>query len=371
MNKVTVITNIPAPYSIDLFSAIEDLASDIELSVVFSAMHRKNRQWTIDTSKLKNVYSLESKIIARQDGNYIRYIHIPKGTWKTLNKMDSDILLVYEYSIASLISLLWAKIKKRKYVHITEGTLLSEINIGILQKILRYIILKNSDYFVACSSKSKEKLLKWKVPEEKIQTILLTTDITKYKETRGARELTDKYTLLYVGSLEPRKGIDLLIQALKYLNISDNILLKLVGNGSEEYIRQMKALIAKEQLQVEVAFMGYLEGDKLLEEYRNADVFVFPSRSDCYGLVLVEAYSAGLPIVSSMYADGVYDIVENRVNGIIVDPYDAKMFGASINEVLHDHHYKDSASCMNTKKFEIETEAQAFLNIIKMIQKGV
>ena len=369
MIKAGIITNIPAPYSLDLFKTITDVEPDIDLNIVFSAMSRKNRQWTIDQTKLKNVHSLDAYIISKRDGDYIRYIHIPKGTWKTLNKINPDILLVYEYNITSVISMIWAKRKNRKFVHVTEGTLWSENNIGFFQKILRRFILHYSDFCVACSSKSKEKLLKWKVSNEKIATILLTSDISKYKEIRHERGKKSEINLLYVGSVERGKGIDLLINSLKYIKTPSKLVVRIVGNGSKKNIDEIQGLIKKENVEADVILTGFLEGEQLLEEYRKADVFVFPSRSDCYGLVLVEAYSAGIPIVASMYADGAYDVVENGVNGIIEDPYDAKAVGSAITKIINDNAYKINALQMDTEKFDIATEAMGYIDIIKKYSK--
>lgn len=362
MINAVIITNIPAPYSLDLFDSIQNNCSEIKLNVIFSAMSRKNRIWTINLKKIKNIYSLDSVIISKKAGEYIRYIHIPKGTWKTLNKINPEILLVYEYNITSIITLIWSKIHKRKYVSVTEGTLWSEHTIGKIQKLLRKIVIHNSDFFVACSSKSKEKLMAWKVDEEKIKTILLTLDIKKFILCRGKRKEREIKHILYVGSIEAGKGIDLIIHALKYTD--DRVKLNIVGSGKPEYIDKIKHMAKEEGVFNKVKFLGFLEGDNLIKEYYKSDLFVFPTRSDCYGLVLIEAYCSGLPIVSSKYADGAYDVIENNVNGLIIDPYNAKEFGKAICEVISEKKYSLNAERMDTEKFEIRHEAEEFENVI-------
>ena len=72
----------------------------------------------------------------------------------------------------------------------------------------------------------------------------------------------------------------------------------------------------------------------LLKEYSEASVFVLPTREDCFGLVLVEAMAAGLPIVSSKYADGSYDVIKDGVNGDIVDPFDSAALARAIERHL-------------------------------------
>lgn len=367
MINAVIVTNIPAPYSLDLFNSIQNNCKEIELSIVFSAMSRKNRAWTIDLKKIKNIYSLDSIIITKKADEYIRYIHLPKNTWKTLNKINPEVLLVYEYSITSIITLIWAKIRKRKYVHVTEGTLWSEHGIGKMQKLLRRIVINNSDFFVACSSKSKEKLMAWGAKEEKIKTILLTSDTKKFVLCRGKHKKREIKYILYVGSIEYRKGVDLIVRALKYTD--NKMKLIIVGSGKTEYIDKIKHLAKNEGVLDKIEFVGFLEGDDLIKEYRKSDIFVFPTRSDCYGLVLVEAYCSGLPIVSSKYADGAYDIVENNVNGLIIDPYNAQEFGTAICEVISEKKYSLNAEKMDIEKFEIRHEAKEFENVILEMAK--
>ena len=368
MIKAVVVTNIPAPYSLDLFNTIQNMDKDIELSIIYSAMSRKNRTWTIDKTKMRNTYSLNSIIIAKKFNNYTRYIHIPRGTWNTLKKINPDVLLVYEYSITSMISLFWSKVNRKKFIHVTEGTLRSEQGIASIQKFFRKIISGKSDYFIACSSKSKEKLMSWGIEDTRIRTILLTSDIKQYILQRKKYHNNEKCKqLLYVGSIEKGKGIDLLVTALKY--VRNDVNLKIIGKGEKKYIDEITNLALEEGVNDKIQFLGFLEGKYLIKEYVNSDVFVFPSRSDCYGLVLVEAYCSGIPIVASKYADGAYDVVENKVNGLIIDPYNAIEFGNSIEKILSDESYYMNACKMNTKKFEIEKEAKDFIDVIYQIIK--
>lgn len=57
---------------------------------------------------------------------------------------------------------------------------------------------------------------------------------------------------------------------------------------------------------------------ELLEEYQKAQIFVLPTREDCFGLVLLEALCAEVPIISSKYADGAYDVIDEGKNAICI-----------------------------------------------------
>lgn len=79
-------------------------------------------------------------------------------------------------------------------------------------------------------------------------------------------------------------------------------------------------------------FLGYQEGEPLQKLYRTADAFVLPTREDCFGLVLLEAMCASLPIISSKYADGARDLVSDGENGYIIDPEDVDGFAEAIEK---------------------------------------
>ena len=72
------------------------------------------------------------------------------------------------------------------------------------------------------------------------------------------------------------------------------------------------------------AFMGYLRGERLSQAYASADIFVFPSRLETFGLVVIEAMAAGLPVVAARVG-GVADIVSEGVNGYTFESGDVAM----------------------------------------------
>ena len=111
-----------------------------------------------------------------------------------------------------------------------------------MQKIIRRLIISNSDSYIACSTKSVEKLIVWNAKKSKIKKVLLTADISKFvidkKEEVQRKEKCPN--LLYVGSIMDRKGIDLLIQALVYVDVEFH--LKLIASGDPLYIEEIKCL---------------------------------------------------------------------------------------------------------------------------------
>ena len=150
-------------------------------------------------------------------------------------------------------------------------------------------------------------------------------DIQKYLYEKPQKTTPNEgLQLLYVGSLIQRKGLDLLLPALA--KTPQNIRLWIVGEGQEKDLLQKQCTELKISDRVE--FLGYQEGEPLQKLYRTADAFVLPTREDCFGLVLLEAMCASLPIISSKYADGARDLVSDGENGkpycLRFDAYDLK-----------------------------------------------
>ena len=180
MSRVALITNIPAPYRVDLFYYMQTHVKEHEFHVIYTSENEDNRSWKIKKEKMLNTHILQSKkinIYGEVDG---RYIHIPGNVGKVLTMINPDVVIAWEYNPAALQSLFWSKVHHKKFVHLTDGTLFSERNIGKIQKVSRKIITKNCDAAIASSSKAKEKLLAWGIPENKIFISLLTVDIEPY-----------------------------------------------------------------------------------------------------------------------------------------------------------------------------------------------
>ena len=237
MSKVLLITNIPAPYRVDLFYYMQTHQQTHEFFVIYTNRNEDNRQWTIDERKLLQSTILESKIIKRKGEGDVHYLHIPQHLTREITRINPDVVIAWEYNPSALKALLWCKRHGRKFIHLTDGTLHSERNIGRVQKLMRHIIIRHADACIASSTKAKEKLLQWGAPERKIFISLLTVDISRF---RYAEKRENQHTLLFVGRIIPLKGLDLLLRALPKLHQPFELLI--VGDGEAEEKAKLMAM---------------------------------------------------------------------------------------------------------------------------------
>ena len=140
--------------------------------------------------------------------------------------------------------------------------------------------------------------------------------------------------LLAVGRLSRYKGFDVLIEALAGAADVD---LLLVGGGECE--GELRALAAQRGVGGRIAFAGELDDDALAAAYESADAFVLPSRDrgEAFGLVLLEAMRAGLPVIASAIdGSGVGEVVVEDETGLLVPPGDAAALAGAVARLRGD-----------------------------------
>ena len=159
--------------------------------------------------------------------------------------------------------------------------------------------------------------------------------------------------------------MDLLFKAFAACD-NKSLRLVIVGEGKEK--DNLVNLAGQLGISDRVEFRGFLAGEALRECYKTAGAFVLPTREDCFGLVLIEAMCAGLPIIVSRYSDGAAETVTEDVNGYIVDPYDTAQFTWAIDRTFTDEQTRKRlgmAGCEATEKFRFENVAAGYLEAIE------
>ena len=94
---------------------------------------------------------------------------------------------------------------------------------------------------------------------------------------------------------------------------------------------------------------------------------MLPTREDCFGLVLLEAMCAGVPIVASKYADGAYDTVVEGVNGYIADPFQPEAFGKCIEKAMNIELLQEETISAESTRFTFEEVIKGFLDAIDKV----
>jgi D-inositol-3-phosphate glycosyltransferase len=162
-------------------------------------------------------------------------------------------------------------------------------------------------------------------------------------DRRGARralDLGDHPVLLFVGRIQPLKGVDVAVRALAELRRPDAVLL-IVGGASgpagHDEVEKLGRLIDELDLGDRVRFVPPQPHHILSSYYRAADVVLVPSRSESFGLVALEAAACGTPVVASAVG-GLLTLVDHGHTGFLVPGRDAEVFAAYTDELLSNEY---------------------------------
>jgi phosphatidylinositol alpha-1,6-mannosyltransferase len=162
-----------------------------------------------------------------------------------------------------------------------------------------------------------------------------STNIEGFHRVGRERTYEDRrpVAVLCVTRLIPRKGIDRLIRAAAHARAqSIDIALVVAGAGSNEAELRRQA----DEADVPVEWLGLVAHEDLPRVYARADAFAFPTLMDPFGIALLEAAAAGLPLIASPHAGATADFVVDGVNGLVVDPDDTAGFTAALVRLASD-----------------------------------
>lgn len=147
-------------------------------------------------------------------------------------------------------------------------------------------------------------------------------DVSRFSAAKGDRAaFPGALKVLYAGRLTREKGVELLAESfLRAHRLDPRLHLLLAGGGPEE--GELRARLGER-----ATFLGWLEGEELARAYASADVFLFCSRTDTFGQVVLEASASGLPVVA-VAEGGPAALVENRASGVLCPADPDRLAGA-------------------------------------------
>lgn len=239
---------------------------------------------------------------------------------------------------------------------------------------LQYAYMRRrADMFLAISKFTKQEMEEiLHIPSEKIRIIPMACSESMVRENDpDARvALRKKYSLperfiLFVGNNNPRKNLERIICAFDLLKERTGLSHKLVIAGEQGWKFDREKSLANVKHREEVLFIGFVSDDDMPTLYSGADLFVFPTLYEGFGIPIIEAQKCGTPVVTSNYSA----LPETAGNGaILVDPYDVESICAGMTRVLVD---KDLSSYLinkgfeNAEKFSWKKSAELLDKIIK------
>lgn len=201
--------------------------------------------------------------------------------------------------------------------------------------------VKRADLIIAICEQTKEDLIHFlNIPPERIRVHYQACH-PRFYEVRSQAEreaLKKSYSLdrdyiLYVGAFEERKNLLRLIEAYQLSGESKNVDLVLIGNGSENYVNQVRKKIADYRLEKEVKIFSTTPSEDLPTFYQMASLFTFPSFFEGFGIPIAEALFSKTPVLTSK---GSCFPETGGPSTLYCLPYNSESIAAEITKVLND-----------------------------------
>ncbi|KHF39705.1 glycosyltransferase family 4 protein [Halalkalibacter okhensis] len=195
------------------------------------------------------------------------------------------------------------------------------------------------------------------------------TPIKKTDEIRQKYQISQSKILLYVGRIAPEKEVDIAIRTFHSLprHIKDDTHLLIVGDGP-----QLKLWSGHQNEQM--TFTGFLEGEQLANVYASSDLFLFPSSTETFGNVVLEAMASGLPVIGAN-AGGVQHLIDHGKTGYLCKTRDVKDFTKHTAMLLDDHsrrnQFAKAARQFALTKSWDEIFAQLLISYYEVIKRNV
>jgi glycosyltransferase involved in cell wall biosynthesis len=239
----------------------------------------------------------------------------------------------------------------------------------IYKKYILKTSIKKADIIIADSYSTKRDIVEFfRIKEEKIKVVYLGVEsrfcpVSNVEEYRLRNNLPSKM-VLNVGTLEPRKNVVALIKAFKELKGRGLKDYKLVIAGDKGWLyKRIFDEVKSNGLQKEVLFLGIVEDEDLPMLYNCADIFVYPSLYEGFGLPPLEAMACGIPVITSN-TSSLPEVIGNA--GIMVDTDDINALCEAMYNVLKDKelwHQMSNKGLERAKLFSWEETAKKVLEI--------
>lgn len=281
----------------------------------------ENECFTVERFCINKINGIVSKILS------------PIYNLKFVKKMNGYDMLFFNsvegYHLLLLAWVMrWVKMKKIAIIH--HHFMFLEFS-GLKRMFywaLESLFLKSASVIITASpyieTLCKEKFIK---KEIRFWPIPFSFKLNKAERT------PQKGQLLYIGTIEPRKGLTYLLESLAYLkNKAHSYHLIIIGKVVDvKYKKQLDETIS--EFGLKVTFTGFISQEEKTEIIMQSDVFVFPSQLEGYGMVLCEAMCEGLPVICFNNSAMPFT-VNNNQNGIIVPNKDIIAFAEAIEKIV-------------------------------------
>ena len=266
---------------------------------------------------------------------------------RSLMKSESDVFHIHSHLYFSSNQAIIAKVLKQKpaLLHLHGGVGIPPYDVGILKLVAKHFYakslgeftIKNSNVIASVSKSDLEEIsTRYSLPETRLRYVPNMVDTDVFKPTSDCSP--EKKSLLYLGDLEPWKGVGSLIKWINLMNksFSEEITFRFVGQGScMQNLLRLRSGVQKSGNGVSVEIMGQREHVDIPTILRSSSALILPSYWEGMPTVVLEAMATGIPVISTPVGD-IPTLIRHKETGFIIDR-SFTSFKDAVSQILRNH----------------------------------
>jgi glycosyltransferase involved in cell wall biosynthesis len=347
--RVWLLTNAPSPYQSELLSAISD-RPDLALEVRFLQSG--------SPAGRASARRFASRVLRSATPTWLpveMHLH-PRAVWECLaGRHDCYVLSGLYTNVTFLMCALVLTMRRVPWLvwlerpHLDDPKVatwsprwLASSPIRWIRNRVRSALWSSSNRLICIGTLAREEYRSQGVPAARLDVLPYCCDIDRYAAVAPERVRVLKRRLrcegqtvfLFSGQMNERKGVDVVLAAFgRVAEECPDTALVLLGDGPR---REEFEHLVPFRLRSRVHFAGHVPQEELPDYFAAADVFVFPSRHDGWGVVVNEACAAGLPVIATCQTGAAHDLVVHGQSGFLMQREDVAGFAAAMRHFV-DH----------------------------------
>jgi glycosyltransferase involved in cell wall biosynthesis len=284
--------------------------------------------------------------------------------WKTWKLANAETVLHAHWLPNGIIAAIVKKFKKNPFVITIRGADEKLFSIRLLRPLVRGIF-SSADAITTVSQRLKDEISKQFHMEGKTHYIPNGVELPDV----SPGDSDEKFKLLYVGSLIPRKGIDDLIMAVAQVKNRSQFQLEIAGSGWER--DRLLDLVEEKKLSDVIQFLGVISPLRVPSKMLESDALVLPTYSEGTPNVIKEAMACALPVITTDVG-GIPELITHEKEGLLFKPGDVNTLTQHI-EFMMEHKSEAKKMGQNGRQFIIDQDltwektAENYLNLYQEI----
>lgn len=332
---VVILNNYLRPHHVAVY---RELARRVrKLTVLLGTPMEPDRNWApewadLDVRIQKN-WTWKARWRHSTGFDVPNFVHFPVDTVSQLRRLKPEVVCSAEFGVRSLLAGFY-RFSHRRSRLIVIGNMSAHIERerGAGRRMLRAVVRRFADRFTWNGSSCRAYLGELGIPARKTGFFPYYFDEAKVWEGEKRFNADGRRTLSFSGFLDSRKGVPQLARALReWSRTRPGFPLELLVCGTGPLSADFERIASAD---LTVRMLGHADDATLRQVYADSDLCVFPSLADEWGLVPVEAMRSGVPVLGSVYAQSVEDLVVDGVNGWRFRPDHPDEFLAQLDRAL-------------------------------------